>query len=221
MTTAVMGVGELQGLWRRSLIAWPGRNSDTTTTVRWLQGPSAYVDMRQPVPRPDFSHARSLNDLTLEDCLWLAHQEGFAGDLTFAGTYFEWHREIDFQPRAARPDSGSLHWDGNVLIETGHYSDYIEHWHRDPTIPNTPANVIDGPRNKLLRVGPYFMFARDRAVRLETGYSSLAEYVTAARDVERARELIDCEISFGEIRQEGLHITASTLPYRVGTLLEL
>src|SRR5262245_65035312 len=103
MTTIVSGVTELQGLWRRSLISWPGRNSDTTTTVRWLQGPRAYVDLRQPAPRPDFSHARALDDLTLEDCLWLAHQEGFAGHLGFDGTWFEWHREIDFQPRAARP----------------------------------------------------------------------------------------------------------------------
>ena len=64
------------------------------------------------------------------------------------------------------------------------------------------------------------MFARDRTIHLGTGYRSLAEYVAAAPDVARARELIDCEISFGAAWQEGLRITASTLPYRVGTLLE-
>ena len=226
MTTIVSGVAELQGLWRRSLISWPGRGSDTTTTVRWLQGPRAYIDLRQPMPLPDFSHVRSLDDLTLEDCAWLARQEGFAGHLSCDSVYFEWHREIDFQPRAARPDAGSLRWEGNVLVETGREGDYIEHWHRDPTLPNTPANVVDlrayrgSPKKTLLRVGPNFMFARDRTIHLGTGYRSLAEYVAAAPDVARARELIDCEISFGEARQEGLRITASTLPYRVGTLLE-
>lgn len=226
MTTLVSGISDLQGLWRRSLIAWPGRGSDRTTTVRWLQGPRAYVDLRQPTPQPDFSHVRSLNDLTLEDCAWLARQEGFAGHLSFDGVHFEWHRAIDFQPRAARPDAGSLRWDGNVLIETGRDADYVEHWHRDPGLPRTPANVVDlqayrgSPKKTLLRVGPNFMFARDRAIHLETGYGSLGEHVNAAPDVERARELVDCEISFGEVRQEGLRITASTLPYRVDTLLE-
>jgi hypothetical protein len=226
MTTSVSGVAELRGLWRRSLISWPGRGSDTTTTVRWLQGPRAYMDLRQPMPLPDFSHARALDDLTLEDCAWLARQEGFAGYLSFDSVYFEWHREIDFQPRATRPDAGSLRWVGNVLVETGRAGDYIEHWHHDPALPTTPASVVDlqadrgSPKRTLLRVGPNFMFARDRSIHLETGYRSLAEYVAAAPDVARARELIDCEISFGEARPEGLRITASTLPYRVGTLLE-
>jgi allophanate hydrolase len=226
MTSIIPGVAGLQGLWRRSLISWPGRGSDTTTTVRWLQGPRAYIDLRQPTPLPDFSHVRSLEDLTLEDCAWLARQEGFAGHLGFDGVYFEWHREIDFQPRAARPDAGSLHWEGNVLVETGREGDYIEHWQRDPALPNTPANSVDlqadrgSPKRTLLRVGPHFMFARERTIHLEAGYRSLAEYVAAAPDVARARELIDCEISFGEARQDGLRITASTLPYRVGTLLE-
>jgi hypothetical protein len=226
MTAIVSGVAELQGLWRRSLIQWPGRGSDTTTTVRWLQGPRAYIDLRQPMGLPDFSHARALEDLTLEDCAWLARQEGFAGHLSFDSVYFEWHREIDFQPRVSRPDAGSLRWDGNVLVETGRESDYIEHWHRDPALPCTPANVLDlqtdrgSPKKTLLRVGPHFMFARDRAIHVETGYRSLAECVAAAPDVAHARELIDCEISFGEVRPEGLRITASTLPFRVGTLLE-
>jgi hypothetical protein len=208
-------LAELQGLWRRSLITWPGRGSDTTTTVRWLQGPRAYIDLRQPTPLPDFSHAHSLNDLTRGDCMWLARQEGFAGYLSFDGTYFEWHREIDFQPRAARRDSGTLHWEGTVLVETGRDGDYVEHWHRDP------SPVVDHPSKTVLRVGPYFMLVRDRAIPLDTTYPTLAEHVAAASNVERARELIDCEISFGETQEDGLRITASTLPYRVGTLLEL
>jgi hypothetical protein len=226
--TPPVGVAGLQGLWRRSLITWPRRGaSDTTTCVRWLQGQRAYIDLRQPAPMRDFSHARTLEDLTYDDCVWLARQEGFAGDLSFDGMHFEWIREIDFQPPSPSADAGSLRWEGDVLIETGRDADYIEHWHRDPSIPTTPADIVDlqgvvhKTRARLLRVGPHFMFARARAASLEKGYGSLAEYVAAAPDLAHARELIDCEISFGRVDESGLRITASTLPYRIGALMEL
>ena len=221
-TTPIASVFSLQGLWRRSLIAWPGRPSDTTTSVYWLQGPRAYIDLRQPTPLPDFSHVRSREDLTFEDCLWLARQEGFVGHLHFDGRYFEWVREIDFQPPAPTADAGSLHWEGDVLIETGRDSDYIEYWHRDPTVATTPtslAGVQDSPA-VLLRVGPNFMYARDRAVPLDKDYRTLTECIKAAPDLQLARELVDCEISFGTVAESGLRIAASTLPYRIGALLE-
>jgi len=223
----IASVADLQGLWRRSLIAWPGRPSDTTTSVRWLQGPRAYVDLRQPTPLPDFSHVRSREDLSFEDCAWLARQEGFAGHLRYDGRHFEWVREIDFQPPSPSADAGSLRWEGNVLLETGRDADYIEHWHRDPTAATTPESLTDLrdipgiPPSTLLRVGPNFMYARERTARLEGGYRTLTEYVKAAPDLQQARELIDCEISFGTVVESGLRIVASTLPYRIGTLLEL
>ena len=89
-------IGELHGLWTRSLIAWPDGTRDTTTQVRWLQGHSAYSDLRQPVPIPDFSHVNGLAALTTEDCLHLATQEGFVGHFTFDGAFFEWARDIDY-----------------------------------------------------------------------------------------------------------------------------
>jgi hypothetical protein len=176
---------------------------------------------------PDFSHARTVEDLTYDDCVWLARQEGFAGYLHFDGEHFEWLREIDFQPRSPTADAGSLRWEGSVLIETGRDADYIEHWHRDPSIPTTPADTValraEPHRGAvtLLRVGPHFMFARARTTSLQEGYGSLAECVAAAPDLAYARKLIDCEISFGAVEEEGLRIIASTLPYRVGALMEL
>jgi hypothetical protein len=50
----------LRGLWTRSLIAWPDGRRDTTTSVRWLQGPEIYIDLRQPANRPDFSGVGAL-----------------------------------------------------------------------------------------------------------------------------------------------------------------
>ena len=223
----ITSVADLQGLWRRSLIAWPGRPSDTTTSVRWLQGARAYIDLRQPTPAPDFSHVRAREDLSFEDCAWLARQEGFAGHLRFDGLHFEWVREIDFQPPSPSADAGSLRWEGDVLIETGRDADYIEHWHRDPTLTTTPASCAelretpDRAPATLLRVGPNFMLARQRVVGLESGYRTLTEYLNAAPDLKRAQELIDCEISFGAVEDSGWRIAASTLPYRVGALLEL
>jgi hypothetical protein len=236
-TPPIAAVADLQGLWRRSLIAWPGRPSDTTTSVRWLQGPRAYVDLRQPTPLRDFSHVRSSEDLTLEDCEWLARQEGFAGHLGFDGRHFEWIREIDFQPPAPTADAGSLHWDGDVLIETGRDADYVEHWHRDPTLATMPASltglqhaipgrgerVAPGAPAKrwvLLRIGPNFMYARERVTPLDKGFRTLTEYINAAPDLHHARDLIDCEISFGTVEDSIQRITASTLPYRIGALLE-
>jgi hypothetical protein len=235
----IASVSDLQGLWRRSLIAWPGRPSDTTTSVRWLQGPRAYIDLRQPMPLPGFSHVRSREDLSFEDCAGLARQEGFAGHLHFDGRHFEWVREIDFQPPAPTADAGSLRWEGDVLVETGRDADYVEHWHRDPSAARTPTTltymqdspatgdapgargVPEKPSAVLLRVGPIFMYARDRAAPLDKGYRTLTEYIEAAPDLQHARELIDCEISFGTVEESGLRIAASTLPYRIGALLEL
>jgi allophanate hydrolase len=113
-----------------------------------------------------------------------------------------------------------------VLIETGRDADYIEHWHRDPTAATTPVSHAEWrgtpgrPPATLLRVGPNFMLARKRVVELESGYRTLTEYLHAAPELERAQELIDCEISFGAVEDSGWRITASTLPYRVGALLE-
>jgi hypothetical protein len=112
--TRVPQMADLRGLWRRSLISWPDSTLDTTTSVRWLQGTCAYVDLRQPAALGDFSGRRDLADLTMDDCSRLAEQQGFAGRLTFDGTHFEWSRSIDFQPKALHVDAGSLCWEDGV-----------------------------------------------------------------------------------------------------------
>jgi hypothetical protein len=221
-----MDVASLQGLWRRSLIVRGGGERDTTTQVYWLQGSRASIDLRRPTGAPDFSHARSLHELSLADCARLARQEGFAGYLRRDGRWFEWVREIDFQPPGAQADAGALEWSGDVLIETGRDADYVEHWRRDPSRPVQPTSLailspgVSTPKAVLLRVGLDFMYARDRAIKLDAGYRTLCEYVARAPDLAGAQRLVDCEISFGTLESAGLRIRASTLPYRVGALLE-
>ena len=218
-------IADLRGLWRRSLIEWADGRRDTTTQVRWLQGIHAFVDLRQPPGVVEPMHARCLNDLTRRDCALLALQEGFAGRLSFDGRHFEWARHIDFQPKASRADAGSLEWSDDVLVERGRDAPYIEHWHLDAATGAAPVGATlmresgKATRAILLRVGTQFMYARDRAAGPPL-HGTLSGCVSAAASVEAARALIDCEISCGRIAADGFRISASTLPYKRGQLLE-
>jgi hypothetical protein len=218
-------LSELAGLWRRSLLIRSDGTRDVTTQVWWLQGPAIYVDLRQPAHPPGFPQTRGLGDLCMEQCAWLAKQQGFAGELTHDGSCFEWRRTLDFQPPTAEPDAGTLHWEDKVLVETGRDSPYVEHWHRDGNLPRIPTFSVAlqahdcDQRAILLRVGDLFMFARDREIALPTG-RTLAECVAAADSLRAMQALLDCEISFGDVRTDCFHITASTLPYRVGDFLQ-
>jgi hypothetical protein len=226
MTVDVSG---LRGLWQRSMIAWPDGKRDTTTNVHWLQGLSSCIDLRQPAlpsgaAPADFSGVRALDDLSIGQCNHLALQQGFAGRCVFDGSRFEWIRSIDFQPGSAAADAGSLHWEGDVLVETGLDSAYIEHWHRDPDAPSLPAAAVvlreveEKTAAALLRVGPVFMFARDRAI-AAVGHPTLSACVAGTATLQQARALVDFEISFGAALPSGFRISASTLPWRVGDRL--
>lgn len=222
MTTPT-GLGDLAGLWRRSLIAWPDGRRDEATQVFWLQGPSFYADLRVPPARPDFSGATSLNDLDWPQIRWLATQEGFAGSLSFDGTYFEWQREIDFQPLTAIPDAGRLWFADGMLIEEGRYVPYIEYWHRD-VIPAPSLSAAasftsraKGQNAMLVRAGDWMMLALGRRVVLPNG-TSLAECVNAA-SIEDARVLVDLETSIAASTPDGWRIVKSSLPFREGQTL--
>jgi len=217
----------LKGLWRRSLIIWPDGSRDVTTQVRWLQGRRAYIDLRQPAVLPDFSNKHGLADMSMDDCAVLGRQEGFAGYFTFDGSHFEWERHIDFQSKPLYSDVGSLWWEGNILIERGRDVDYIEHWHRDDSSALATAAVVaaitlrqmhGNIKASLLRVGSAFMYARERSV-VPPAHKTLPECIAEASSLEDAQALIDCEISFGTVSAAGLQITASSLPYRIGDVL--
>jgi hypothetical protein len=98
-------LAECAGLWRRTLLIEADGSHDATSGVQWLQGLSVYVDSR-----------------------------GFAGRLHQRGDVFEWHRDVELDAPGPFPDAGSMHWDGDILVETGVHEDYVERWVRD-----TPA----------------------------------------------------------------------------------
>ncbi len=216
---------DMPGLWRRSLIERADGLRDITTRVNWLQGQTLFVDLRQPQPAPVLHQARSLQDLSLQDCLALATQEGFAGRLLFDGHWFEWQRSIDYQPQAALADAGRLFWESGVLVEEGRDARYVEHWHRDPAVVTRPlyAMRLRGAGQSdamLVRAGAVFMFARGRSTTVAPGHT-LEQCVLGAASVTVARALVDCEISLGEITAGRYLIQASTLPYRVGQDLKV
>jgi hypothetical protein len=132
---ARLAVPGLAGRWERSLLRTAGGRVDPAAGAVWLQGPSLFVDLRMAAGLP---------------------AEGFAGEFTQSGQVFEWRHEIDLVPRAA-PDTGTLHWEGERLVELGVHEDYAEHWHRAPA-PAGPCWGLrlagrGGRRAILVRVG--------------------------------------------------------------------
>jgi hypothetical protein len=213
-------IPSLAGLWRRSLLAFPDGRADDTTSVAWLQAGLLYADLRQPAGMPDFSHAAGLNDLTMDDCRWLATQQGFAGQFREVDDCFEWVREMDFCPSGPFKDIGRLAWRGDVLVEEGRDVPYLEHWHRDEPAAAPVASLAlttpgAGARGVLVRAGAAFMYAAGRALPLPAG-ADLAELVAAAPGLSAARQLLNCEISLGKIEGTAWRITRSTLPFRRG-----
>ena len=213
----------MPGLWRRSLLAWPDGRRDTTSFVNWLQGPGLYLDLRQPEGRPDFTGQNSLSALTPETMMWLAAQEGFAGELVEEDGWFEWRRDIDFQPKAIYSDIGRLWIEGDVMVEEGKDIPYIEHWHREPigSMPLWAARLEDretGQKGAIARMGSLFMIARERYCDVPEGLT-LAECVAGAPDMARAQEFLDCEISQGAVTSTGWFVQRSSLPFREGKSL--
>ena len=217
---------DLPGLWTRSLILWPDGQSNTTTEVAWLQGSSYYIDLRLPADRPDFSAVKSLRDLTDRQIAWLATQEGFAGVLEREAQYFVWRREIDFQPQALYSDAGTLRLEADYMVEEGRDIAYVEHWHLDrqrATTPRWGIRLRDPKTTRtamVLRVGSLFMIAVSRAQTLPPQLH-LTECVSLAPTRTAAQDLVDCELSLGQISEAGWTIERSSLPWRENTIVTL
>ncbi len=219
----IPGIDELGGLWRRSLLAWPDGRRNTVDWVHWLQGPRFYVDLRQLPGRPNFRNTICLRQLNPKQIDWLASQDGFAGELRHSGGFFEWQREIDFQPTTTCPDQGRLRFENGVLIEEGKDIPYIEHWHREPIelVPSCGLRLGDrtgGCLGFVVRVGDFFMYARGRRRELPLD-KPLRECVSSVASFEEAQDLVDCEISQGLVTADGWIIQRSSLPFKEGLAL--
>lgn len=212
------------GVWQRDWIQRHGGELDQSVTVRYVQTPSVFGDVRIPVARADLAAAASFAELSDDQLAVLARQNGFAGTTTVAGANATWHHEIDFQPASGELDSGRIEPVGaGAMFEHGLDGSYVERWSViEPGDGRFFAVRIerDGRVEQLLAVaGAHFVYARARATALPAGVS-IADVIART---QATREVIigylDCEISSGRVA--GWQIEQSTLPWQQGKRLAL
>lgn len=209
------------GAWQRDWIRRHGGAPDSRVTVRYVQTPSVFGDLRIPGDRPDVAPAASLAELGDDQLAALAHQNGFAGFTTVDGANATWHHEIDFQPAGGGADIGRIEPAGDGrMFEHALDDSYVESWSAlDRGGGLFAARVERADRiDQLLAVaGDHFIYARARAVALPPG-DSLTELIARTHPPRDALlAYLDCEISYGTTR--GWQIERSTLPWQQGKRL--
>jgi hypothetical protein len=210
------------GAWQRDWIQRHGGALDRGVTVRYVQTPSVFGDVRISADRSAVSQATSFADLGDDQLAVLAMQTGFAGVATVEGTSATWHHEIDHEPATGVADIGRIEPVGDgKMFEHGLDGSYVESWSAlEPDAGAYFAARVErkGRVDQLLAVaGGHFVYARARRVPLPAA-ASIRDAIARAH---AARELIlaylDCEISYGRVR--GWQIELSTLPWQEGKRL--
>lgn len=210
------------GAWQRDWIRRHGGAPDATVTVRYVQTPSVFGDLRIRGDRPAFPGAASFAALSDDQLAALARQSGFAGYVTVDGTSATWHHEIDFQPSGGEDDIGRIEPAGHgKMFEHALDDSYVESWSALGSDGDTFFAVrvarADRVEHLLAVAGDHFVYARARANPLPPA-DSLGDAIAkrgATRDVVIA--YLDCEISYGTTR--GWQVERSTLPWREGKRL--
>ncbi len=225
----------LRGAWRRTSIHNADGSSDTTSTVVWLQLESMMVDVRFSLEQAELADRGSLNNCSLRDLRLLATSESSSGyttctpvkgegaDRRATAEWFTRGHGVAFQPVTAYPEPGLLEWDasGDVMIERAPSGAYVEEWHR---VENTDAPLqhtkLDDGR-QLYRTGSFAVLVRERPHPVPR-QARLSELIDEAGDDHAAvAAMVDCEFSLAELRGDSFVITASTLPWKEGELLNV
>jgi hypothetical protein len=208
-----------RGAWKREWIRYGEAPPFEDRIVRDVQTPSVFGSVRIPLDRP---HVRSFADATDDELRALLAQKGFAGIATFEGDVATWHHAIDFQPPDL--DSARISQHGpNTVLEEGLDGEFAELWWN--LAPNDARflgiEVMRGERvHELLAVaGDHFVYARNRPHELPLA-DSLAALAT---DRARMIELLDCELSYGNVRgaRVAWEVRYSTLPWREGETIDV
>ena len=210
----------LLGVWSRE---WIERQRVRTSafTVRYLQTPSLFGDVRLPVDRPRLLHAASFADLTDGELRILATQRGFIGRTTVENMVSTWHHEVDFQPPDPDPDIGRIERAGKGrMYERALDSSFTELWwsitsgdDRFLAVRVERAGRLD---RILLVAGDYFFYGRNRAKDLPAAASLVALIDATKATRSNIIEYLDCELSVGRIRGGSTRweIQYSTFPWR-------
>ena len=216
----------LLGVWSREWIQRQGVQT-STFTVRYLQTPALFGDVRLPINRPKLPHATSFADLTDSELGMLAKQRGFIGHTTAENLIATWHHEVDFQPPDPDADVGRIE-----RIEKGRMREqaldrsYTELWwsltsgdDRFLAVRVERAGRLD---RILLIAGDYFFYGRNRAKDLPAAASLDALIATTHATRTEIIAYLDCELSVGRIRGGSTpwEIQYSTLPWREARRLD-
>lgn len=210
------------GAWQRDWISRHGGARDASVTVRYVQTPSVFGDLRIRGARPALAGAASFADLSDDQLVALAKQNGFAGYTTVDGANATWHHEIDFQPSGEGADIGRIERSGDgQMFEHALDESYVESWSAlgGAERPFLAVRVTRGDRvDRLLAVaGDHFVYARARQTALPTADSITDAIARTAATREAIIGFLDCEISYGNTR--GWQIVRSTLPWQEGKRL--
>jgi len=210
------------GAWQRDWIQRRGGARDHSTTVRYVQTPSVFGDLRIPGDRPVPARAASFADLSDAELAQLATQNGFAGVTTIEGANAVWHHQIDYQPAGGGADIGRIEPLGaGAMLEHGLDGSYVERWsvlEPDAGAYFAAELLRDGRVDQLLAVaGGHFVYARARPTPLPAADSIPDAIARTHATREMIIGYLDCEISYGTVR--GWQIERSTLPWQQGQRL--
>lgn len=225
----------MQGCWTRAWIQFSDGSIDDSSRVVWLQTPSSMVDVRIPADRPDLSKRGGLHECSPDELRALSSSDASSGytecgpvsvgdDGTRTATAC-WHTRghgVNFQPVSAFPEPGLMSWndDGTVMVERAPSGAYVERWELVPGSREALTVACLGD-HVLYRAGDVAVFVRDRVVPIPRPARLLDLLDDYEHDRPMVEALLDCEFSVA--RRDGCDwsITASTLPWREGEVLDV
>jgi len=130
---------------------------------------------------------------------------------------------VAFQPVTAYPEPGVLEWnaDGSIMIERAPSGAYVEEWHREPGSADLLSHRLMEDGTQVYRAGDVVVIVRDRSTPIPR-LAPLTELVEgAAGDLDAVRDLVNCEFSLAERVGDDFVITASTLPWKAGHVVDV
>jgi hypothetical protein len=225
MTHSTPALTDLHGLWRRLYAIDPDGTEDVSDAV-WVQGPSLFAMLHQPDGvRRLAADGRVLHDLTTEELLLLCGQSARGGVLRQGSDYFTREDWFGLHPSTGVPDSASLLYTWGNLLEAGAFDNGDKEWELVEQSPGaTAAARLFDPEDDcgglIVRTGSWFCYVRSRVGTLLRAHVSLAEQVLGAADHRSAAQLLDWELSIGRVSGDRWNIVGSTLPHRVGGVLQ-
>jgi hypothetical protein len=225
----------MTGCWRRSWIEFADGTIDDTSTVVWLQTQSRMADVRIAADRPELSARTGLHDCTVDELLAISRSDSSSGYTECSplvvgvdglrSATASWHTRghgVNFQPVSAFPEPGQMTWDagGTIMVERAPSGAYVEEWRLVPGSRSLLCVTQIGAC-AIYRAGDIAVFVRDRAIDIPRP-ARLPELMDEyAQDRAMMEALLDCEFSVAERTGAVWVITASTLPWREGMVLDV